>query len=83
MGLAEDAHSEVEVHVQYDFIFRHGPCVSFQRARSYTKFGVLSSLFWFVGCYCGDSDAEVPLILYTWLVRGLVMLHLVHLTWLN
>jgi hypothetical protein len=28
---------------------------------SYTRYGVLSYLFWYVGRYCGDSDAEVPL----------------------
>jgi hypothetical protein len=28
---------------------------------SYTRYGVLSYLFWYAGRYYGDSDADVPL----------------------
>ena len=61
MSPAEHAHGEVEGRVQYGFIFRHGCCVTFQHAWAYTRYGVLSCPLWYVGRYCGDSNAKVPL----------------------
>jgi hypothetical protein len=69
MGPAEWPHSEVQGCIQYNFIFRHDPCVTFCYTLAYTWYGVLSRSFRYFG-HCRGSDAEVTATGVDWSHRS-------------